>query len=399
MLRKASSQINPYSPRFIIILRRLSLLLMLLPATLFAQTTISAKVLSMVNKKPVPDASVFLSNASVGGKTQDDGSFILNNVKSGQYDMVISCIGYETYHQTVMVNNQALKLPDIELMPRVTELKEVSVKVDPNRDWYMQTFIKDFFGTTENATQCKILNPELLDFEYEKRTIKLTATTSDFLIIENQALGYRIKYLLKSYINDPSTHSIFYGGSSVFEPLTGSESQQKRWAKKRLEAYLGSDMHFLRSCLSDRVVEEGFTVRELIRAQNPKRPADKDIFNKVRYFRTNLKLNPRFTDSLQVWQNKFGLPGYTQSLTKTPLYLSDYFTTTDQKGIFAIGYKNSLQVDYKKGSSSIITFTDSRSFFDINGVIQNPGSNYREGSWTESRVAKLLPVDYEPPGK
>jgi hypothetical protein len=61
-------------------LKNLILLLFILPATLFAQT-ITGKVISKNGKKAVPDASVFLSNASVGSKTADDGSFILNNIK------------------------------------------------------------------------------------------------------------------------------------------------------------------------------------------------------------------------------------------------------------------------------------------------------------------------------
>ena len=378
-------------------LKNLILLLLLFPNLLFAQTSISGNIINKDSRKPVPDASVFLSNASVGGKTNDDGSFTLTSVRNGQYDMVVTCVGFEAFHTTLLVNGTAIHLSTIELIPRATELKEVTIKYDPNRERYVRIFTDEFLGRSENSAQCKILNPEILDLDFDKSTGKLTASTTDFIIIENKALGYRIKYLLASFIKDQRINYLFYTGSSVFEELPGKASQQKRWIKKRAQAYLGSDMNFYRACIANQVEEDGFVVNRLIREPTGK-PTDSLIRAKINYFRSQLQ-TPAFQDSITSWSAKSRMPKYTQTLINKPLSTTDYIKRTERKGIFAIGYKDCLMVTYKKDLSTIITYNLPYAFFDNNGVVLNPESNTFEGYWATQRMADLLPVDYQLPEK
>ena len=72
----------------------------LFPLAGLGQYTLSGRVLNKADKTPVASASIFLNNTLVGGRTADNGAFLLTNVKSGQYDLVITCIGFETlsYH-------------------------------------------------------------------------------------------------------------------------------------------------------------------------------------------------------------------------------------------------------------------------------------------------------------
>src|ERR1700760_645816 len=93
-------------------LKRLIFFLIFLPVTAVAQYRISGKILDSATRKPVADASVFLSNASVGTKTNNDGTFTITNVRSGQYDLIVSILGYATYKQSVMANKD-LDLPAI----------------------------------------------------------------------------------------------------------------------------------------------------------------------------------------------------------------------------------------------------------------------------------------------
>ena len=68
--------------------------MILLPLGCFAQFTISGRILNQADTKPVANASVFLSNSTIGAKTSVDGSFILHNVKPGK-STVISIIGFK----------------------------------------------------------------------------------------------------------------------------------------------------------------------------------------------------------------------------------------------------------------------------------------------------------------
>ncbi|GAC1556842.1 MAG: hypothetical protein NVS3B13_19230 [Mucilaginibacter sp.] len=53
-----------------------------------AQFTISGRILNQADTRPLSNASVFLSNATIGDKTAINGSFLLQNVKPGKYDLV-----------------------------------------------------------------------------------------------------------------------------------------------------------------------------------------------------------------------------------------------------------------------------------------------------------------------
>lgn len=46
-------------------------------------------------------------------------------------------------------------------------------------------------------------------------------------------------------------------------------------------------------------------------------------------------------------------------------------------------------------ATTIISFDEPYAFFDNNGIVANPHSVIYEGDWGISRVAEMLPVDYE----
>jgi len=378
-------------------LKNLTILLLLLPATLFAQVSISGKVAGMVDKKGVPNASVFLNKTSVGGATLENGTFNLGNVHNGQYELLVKCVGFEPYSQIIQVNGTDIALPVIELMPKVTVLKEVKVQFDANRQRHIQTLTAEFLGHGDNAADCKILNPEILDMNYDSKTGTMTASTNDFLIIENKALGYRIKYQLQSFELSPRAGTIVYTGQSIFEAMKGSNSQEKRWQKNRITAYLGSDMHFFRACIANDVTEAGFVVRRMIRTLNTKRPPDSLISARLEAIyntSTNMK---GYSDSLSYWRDKARMPKYNEELIKAPLNSVDYIKLTQEKGIYGITYKDCLVVTYKDGKSTIVTFRKPFAFFDDNGIVLNPESALLEGYWGTHRIADLLPSDYQLP--
>jgi len=391
--------------RYLYKLNLLSLVFLLsaFPAILLAQNTITGKVVS--NNVAIARASVFLNSSATGTETLKDGTFSLNNVKNGNYDVIISCIGYETYQKNINVYNQNINLSTIELQHKIDSLAEVTIvakKLKPNRDRteYIRRFTSEFFGDTKNAADCKLLNPDLLDFEYNKSLDRLSATSSDFLILENNALGYRIKYLLKSFLYDPAQHIVYYTGLYTFEEMKGTDDQQRTWQTKRLKTYLGSEMHFLRSCIAGDLDGNNFTVRRMVRTLNPDRQPDSIIY-------VNLKQMEPFASSAtqRYWVGEAAKNKYDDTLFETHLNLSEFLKTTDTKGIYAIGNKDCLVITYGNPNSaflrnkSVITFKEPYSYFDSNGIIVNPYSNTVEGYWGTRRIAELLPVDYELPAQ
>ncbi|SHN16503.1 carboxypeptidase-like regulatory domain-containing protein [Mucilaginibacter sp. OK098] len=362
------------------------LILFLLPVTCFAQYVITGKVLNSADKTPVANASVFLNNAVAGSKTDDKGAFTITNVRSGQYDLVVSSLGFETSHQNIMINGD-IRLTDIGLAPKIMMLQEVHIK--PKGDWAKnyEKFKQCFFGNSAYAQQCKILNKnleDLLDLDYNSKTRVFTARSADFLEIENKALGYKIRYLLQELKSDGIANINYYEGTAAFEELKGSTSQIRKWKKNRLSAYEGSSMHFLRSVIANNFNNEGFKVLRLIRKPNPD-------------------------------YKGFGAK-YNQTLVNTPMDVRDFVKVTDVTGEYALSFSDCLYVMYDKKRAHIsdkdsknlllspdfmddpltttLIFNEQNAFFDNNGIIINPLSLLFDGNWGRRLIAELLPVDY-----
>ncbi len=400
-------------------MRRLFIfLIIILPLSCFAQVNISGRILNQADTKPVANASVFLSNATIGDKTAADGAFTLRNVNAGKYELIVSIIGFETFKQTITVGYKDILLPDITIFPKTISLSQVTIKPRDGPDWakYYLLFKDAFIGTSDLASYCKILNPHVLDFDYNEAKNTLKATSYDFLEIENAALGYKIRYLLTDFTLDNTAKTLYYKGSVFFENMKGTASQQGRWQKRRQEVYIGSEMHFLRSALGNRIDEEGFRVQQLAKWPNQERPADSIIDTQIKHYKQLKAKTEIQRDSLAYWIKKSKLPKTFQKLMPYPLNKQDLIKKTDQPGQYAMGCEgDGLYVAYSKThhfhitdnaeylnkpintETSLISFNDPYAFFYSNGVIINPYGIILGGIWGREGVAELLPVDYDTP--
>ncbi|MCO5945874.1 carboxypeptidase-like regulatory domain-containing protein [Mucilaginibacter flavidus] len=360
----------------------LTISLFFISLSCLGQYTISGRVINQADTKPVAGASVFLSNTTTGTTTAGDGTFLLQNVRPGKYDLVVSIVGFEAEKQTVTVGIAGIKFTDIVLYPKTIALSQVTVRAeknDPERQKYLDKFAKEFLGNTDLARECKILNPELLDFHFNADSNTLSASSVDFLLIENKALGYRIKYLLNYFILDNShfdTKALSYYGYILFEKMSGTPAQEKEWQKRRSEVYQGSQMHFLRSVVNNRIEEEGFRVLRL--------PVKADyVPDSVFYFDKVLSKNIKDADSLVTGPDGQGL--YNLFTRHDMLYVS--YNKYHH-------FNNSSYAKLGNQGNTIVTFNSTGATFDSNGTIIDPKSLTYDGAWARSGVAALLPVDY-----
>jgi hypothetical protein len=397
------------SSKYNIVMRRWCLLFICitLSLTATAQMVISGKVISSASNSGVPKASVFLNNATFGTATQDDGTFNLRGVKPGQYDLIVSTIGYEEYTQKVQVGSAPINL-NISLTPKVMMMREVVIT--SNADWKKnyEQFKKDFIGLTENAKLCKVINPRILNLSFTRKTQTLEASTDEFLVMVNDALGYRVEFLLKEFNSSNITRTINYAGRALFEELPGTEAQEKKWKLKRDEAYYGSARHFYRSLYKNRLQQEGFVIYDFNRAIDPHRPPEALIQNKLKQFRMVNR------DSINYWLAQESMPKwYKERLTKPPLSAYDVLRKPAQEGLFVLTFPNYLYVVYNKKhetedfkdlyrpldmenfETSVITLFNPLVVFDMNGTVVADSPLY-EGTWSKAKLANLLPVDYEP---
>jgi hypothetical protein len=356
----------------------------------FAQFTITGKVVDQTDKKPVLFATAFLNNTSAAAPTNDNGEFKLKNIRPGHYQLIITFIGYETYKTNIIVDDN-MDIPVINLVPSNRTLTQVQISAKFKLSWHFDDFKKEFLGTTDFAKECRILNPEVLHFDYDKQSEILMVTSNEFLKVENDALGYKINYKIDKFTKDENTGSIFYEGPSYFEEMKGTPEQMQQWQKNRMHAYRGSFMEFLRSLLSNKMEVSGYQVNKLLRIPNPYYDRNKDG-------KANM---------------------YIQKFIDTPLTRREFLVSTDQKGLFALkgvadtclyvrynAKKDLVSVTekdiYRPGNmifakvTSIIAFNSRYATFDYNGIITNPASISMEGYFGEGRVAYQLPDNFEP---
>ncbi|HCI55808.1 MAG TPA: TonB-dependent receptor [Bacteroidales bacterium] len=100
----------------------------------FAQSTISGRVLSMEDRQPLISSTITVLKAGstellTGTITDEDGRFSVFNLPSGEYDFLISYIGFESEKHRVIVGslNKVLDLGNIYLKTSNVELGEISV--------------------------------------------------------------------------------------------------------------------------------------------------------------------------------------------------------------------------------------------------------------------------------
>lgn len=379
-----------------------------LPVCAFAQSgAILGKVVVAGTTTPVQRASVFLNNATFGTVTNDDGSFSLSGVKPGQYDLIVTAVGFEEHSEKVLITSKTINL-SISLTQKVMMMK--TVVITSNADWKKnyEQFKKDFIGTNENAKECKVVNPRVLDLIYNRRNQTLEASADEFLVVENRALGYRTKFLLKNFISSNFTHTVQYAGRALFEDLPGSAAQKKKWQLKRDDAYYGSHQHFYRALYKNKLTEEGFVIYDFTRTPNPQRPPESLIQSKLNRYKNSNR------DSVVYWSLQADLPRWTnERLAKPALTAYDVLRKTAEEGIFALTFPNYLYVVYTRKreetyfrdifqpldmpnyETSVMTRYAPYIVFDMNGTVLADSPLY-EGTWSKAKLANLLPVDYEP---
>jgi TonB-dependent SusC/RagA subfamily outer membrane receptor len=393
--------------------KTLTFLFLLLPCAVFSQFSLSGRVINHDDNRPITNVNVFLNNTTIGDKTTNAGIFTLHNVKPGKYDLAISIVGFFSYSETITVNNANSTLPDIYLTPKVTVLNEVKIKPKEDTEWQrnLDLFKNEFLGTSDLVKECKIINPELLDLSYDEKTQILTAKSVDFLIIENKALGYLIKYLLSNFNYNQNAKQFLYEGSVFFEELKGTAAQKEQWKERREDIYANSITHFLHASLNNKLSQEGFLVLRFL--TNPERPPDSVISQRIKIF-TLLKDKHEYRDSLSFWEKKSKLPRLLPQQVPVALTGEDIIEKTNKPGLYVFGYgKDALYVIYDKSrqfkatslshlytqnntSNTLVIFNTPVTYFDNRGVIINPESLAYAGVWASKRIADLLPVNYEP---
>ncbi|TCC86915.1 carboxypeptidase-like regulatory domain-containing protein [Pedobacter frigiditerrae] len=375
------------------------------------------------NVGPLPGAGVYISGYKIATATDSDGKFRLPNLKPGSYDILVQMIGYLPFSKNIIISDKSVDVNFI-LKDNTVTLKEVVIRVDPNRQKYINQFKEYFIGKTPNAKLCKIINPQVLRVDYDITKSTLTVKTDEFLIVENKALGYRIKYMLDYFEYNNRTHIIYYSGKPFFEELKASNAKKKKYIELRETAYYGSSQHFLKSLFKGKSKEEGFVINKIIQIPNPNRAPD-SIINKNLLVLKNppgksgIKKNAGKIDTslMAYWIKQQELPKTIDKFNNAEV-IPDTLVKFYNKDLRYLNYTNALCVMYTKERESteysnsgfwvfrplyipdyqlsVVKLTDGPVRFYENGGILDGRSLLYEGFWAYEKVADMVPMDYVP---
>lgn len=402
-------------------------LLCFFSATISFAQSLKGKVLFADTRKPVVGASVFLANTSIGTVTRDNGEFVLPDFPAGSYDLVVSFIGYESYTVSLRSNQIPANL-DIFLKPKVEELKEVILEPYDKDGWqkWGKFFIENFIGMSAGAEDCKLLNKEVLKFRMNRKENVLYVTADDRIEIENRFLGYRLTYDLVSFQYNMRTRLFLYQGYPLFKDIeTKRSAQKKRWLAHREESYYGSMMHFMRSLYRNKLVEQEFDVKRIIKIPN----AERERINNINRSKTQMQLSGGSVvigdlyaglhpDTATYYRRVMRMPETTDYLINKTL-TGDSIAYAIDSTIAGFNFKDYLQVVYKPKMAPFEFYRSMNQAYikapitsDIKRTSEDPlmiwsNGTYYEGTtlitsgyWAFSeKIAELLPIDYWPTGK
>lgn len=389
-------------------------LLLFLPAFSIAQYQLSGTVADGGDDRPLAGASVFINGSSKGTVTDKNGYFNIADISFNNFELIVSYVSYETMIIKISPENIGKRFK-IQMALKQNTLEEVVIGPVEKDGWktWGKLFADNFLGTSNYAKECIIKNPDVLRFRYNKKTHVLTVSSVDKMIIKNNALGYTINYQLEEFKYEGRMVSFI--GYSSFDPMQSNRQRKMtQWNEHRKEAFNGSLMHFIRSLYVNKVNEEGFKMRSLIRLFK-KDTATAEYYNRIMSGNyADVDTSKFFIQIMKPEGISFSGP-VIYLIGRRPL-LTDDIRKTDSSGTIYASFNNSIQLTYikelekdeyvaqlssmrktKGPQTSIIYLVNNRPvIIDKSGLYFEPLDLFSEGYIAWEKLAEMVPTDYEP---
>lgn len=373
--------------------------------------TVSGQVIDAATNRPLFKAHAYYSGTTIVANTDSLGRFSLNRkLTPGKYTLVFSHVGYEPKIAKITVSKTDSLNFNVLLVPQELELPEVMISATKDVVWQKNytKFKEEFLGSSELAKTCRIQNPWILEFQTKHK--QLLASAKGELIIENQWLGYKIYCNLVSFTN--TGFQTNYLGFYRFDKMKPSgKKQQRKWQKRRENAFYGSFRHFVYALLHQRVAAEGFDVlRSKESPAKTSKPRMKYVKTRklfVRNEKGNFLINKGYlkvsylksTENLHyiryiVKQSK----GYQAFKYKGKPLSKNAFVDLNDKDLKLNFTGNKIYYRRKRHTptSWIYLKNDQLKVSNFGIVLDKPTNLKTFGYWAWQRVGDMLPFDFVP---
>ncbi|MCF0042037.1 carboxypeptidase regulatory-like domain-containing protein [Dyadobacter fanqingshengii] len=328
--------------------------------------------------KPMQFANVYVNGSTQGAVTDDKGAYALAAIPLGSVEIVASFVGYEPATQKIRFENTSPQKANFQLKVSEQMLDAVTVRGNSKRsEKHLRQFKKQLFGEPFGG-QCLLVNSEVLNFKEDKG--HLYAKANEPLIIDNQALGYRLIYDLQHF-DAASSGKVYSAGTARFEELKPeNERQADRFRRNRLIAYNGSTRHLMASLIDNTFEQAGFLVYQ------------EDATKPISVERRTITL------AAAIGEYKRLVPIQVSKLIQPGRLSTERRLVSPAK----------LIVFYTKASSGFSPYPDARYAYTemklpsgqmqmtVDGIITMPEGMEAEGSMGDDRLSTMLPADWKP---
>jgi hypothetical protein len=338
----------------------------------YGQLNISGRILSDQSGEPLSQASVYINNSTIGTTTGPDGSFLLSNIRPGNYDIVVSFVSFEILVHSVVLADKDLKF-EFRLSPKAQQMRNILVMSDEKRKQMMELFRQLFLGVTTAGERCKIQNEAEILFEPGKGKNDIYAFAETPLIVINNELGYRISFDLQEFYLDQTTGRTFFYGYTRYEEL--GKGNPDKLKKRRVEYYLGSTMHFYHSMYADKAEQNGFSLFNRYRVSKDGKLTVVNEAKAASALMGTDSLRRKYMD----WNGKIVV-----QYKRDPIYKA------------ALNRKGFLQGSLPRGIESELTMLERPVYFTEQGLPENPMRIAFNGFWSFEKLGNMLPIDYRP---
>lgn len=375
-----------------------------------AQTQfLKGRIVDALSNEPLAFANVYYNNTTIGTQSDANGNFNIKSIGL-QVELVVSYLGYETLNFPVTESYVGKNLL-FKLAPKVNEMKAFEVNSKRGKAWYenLEVFKELAIGRTFFASDCKILNPEVLQFSYDTATFTMRANADEPLQIEHKAFGYKISYALQQYEYNVVDRHFVITGFPFFEFMKGNKRQERRWQNNQKLAYEGSLLHFGHAIRQRKLKEDGFELHWVERMRNPnfnETAQSESTINALKKipFHQAVRLDNPHQQALRALEAQ----KFIERVDSNHLDYPDFLIERDSS--LFLHFTNYLQVKYlnasyssapgQYGARTSLIFLD-KAFIELDemGRIMDSSGVRVEGYWASQLLGDLLPLDYQPPPK
>ncbi len=380
--------------------------MLLLSATLcFSQTgSVNGVVTDSLTGQPVANLTVFIPSTTSGTTTNQKGEYRLDKLNPGVYTLMFRHLSYpSTTRQITMEPGKeiVLNLVIAEQSRKMAEVVIVGKIPDRGMAYYL---FKQYFLGDVSEVYCKLENPEVLTFYYDRNILK--ASAREPLKITNRHLGYRVTFFLDYFqcIDNPDPelgsheNSYFgYSGFALFEDLTAAMPLRAlSWKLNRSGEFKGSFRNFLACLHCNELINNHYHVRRAYHGFNEIQLVEK---------RSNAmsKIRMAGMDSLAGWNHITGKPDILYYDTDVDYAFDGVLKDSPGNGRKSLETDALLLVfrDFRKSEDLTDDFISTLSIPKAGITLDKDGnfwSVHGEPKWVNLdnalQIKRLLPFDY-----